>query len=639
MPIESGPQFLKEKYSLHTKPEVASAAKRTERRTGEKVAQDPSAQIESYLDRFAEIINRQDPEKRRHGIEALKRVLHDQFVIKPDEIPGSYWEAQRRMAREQGHGDIEITDEVRRQGAEIIIADQRSSLDTWIDYLASDDATYPNWLKYYAVRGVLGLGGYDKEKHEFAKRSKATTKPFPDLNREALAYVLDAVEKHYSKEVIDLEAFDQADKAQLKKLLEWANFGKLYAWALEKVTPAEENELLITKGRWVQFPQKTDPMIFIPAGFPKPLVPSLQGHGTGWCTAGESTAKTQLEAGDFYVFYSLDRTGQPAVPRAAIRMEQDKIAEVRGIGSEQNLDPYIAPVVQEKLKEFPDGAAYEKKAQDMKLLTEIERKTNAGQALTRDDLVFLYEIEQPIEGFGYQRDPRIDELRSQRYPEKDMPVIFDCTKDQIAHNPPEINKTTKVYVGQLEKGIFHLVQKYNLEHVYTQFPASKIRRSELTIGGKTAQELLEELTENRINITDSAQKMLENENFFTQKEFEKINLVWLRVRDLGFTQGPTSQQIYGRAAELGLGFCPNETTPNLLLNDKLSSHPGVFIAMKPIYIHNKFHSLDLIRNRNVQWPGRPCLNSHAAVTLDDSSLAWPLDEIIAFRLPNDFQET
>ena len=36
---------------------------------------------------------------------------------------------------------------------------------------------------------------YDKEKKQFTSRNKETTKPFPDLNREALAYVLDALEK------------------------------------------------------------------------------------------------------------------------------------------------------------------------------------------------------------------------------------------------------------------------------------------------------------------------------------------------------------------------------------------------------------------------------------------------------------
>ena len=416
------PNFLKKKYDLHQSPEVESAADRTEAKAGEKLPQDPNTRIQNYLNRFKEITERTDPDKRERGIQALKTVLHDKFVIKDEEIPDSYFENQKRLAREQGHGDIEITDEMREQLTEVIIADQESTLDNWVDYLVSDDATYPDWLKYYAFRSVLNMGDYDKEQHQFTKRSKGTVKPFPDLNREALAYVLDAIEKKQKKEGV---IYEGEDEAKFQKLLESENFSKLYAWAIEKVTPAQADQLTITKGQWVKYDQNSDHM---------PLVESLQGHGTGWCTAGESTAEAQLKGGDFYVYYSEDQDGIAKVPRAAIRMQEGSIAEVRGIAYEQNLDPYINDVVKDKLKEFPDGAQYEKKNQNMKLLTAIDNKAKQNQPLDKEDLTFLYELNQTIEGFGYQRDPRINELRQQRKPEDDMPVVFDCEPEQIARN-------------------------------------------------------------------------------------------------------------------------------------------------------------------------------------------------------------
>jgi hypothetical protein len=42
--------FLKNKYGLHNTEEVKKASKRTEKRTGEKVPQNPSEQIQNYLD-------------------------------------------------------------------------------------------------------------------------------------------------------------------------------------------------------------------------------------------------------------------------------------------------------------------------------------------------------------------------------------------------------------------------------------------------------------------------------------------------------------------------------------------------------------------------------------------------------------
>ena len=243
------PDFLKEKYGLHKSPEVESATKRAETRTGEQLSQNPSERIQNYLNRFNEILDREDPAKRERGLEALKRVLHNKFVIKPEEIPEGYFANQQRIAREQGHGDIEITAEMREQLAEVIVADQQSSLDNWIDYLASPDATYPDWLKYYATRSILGLGEFDKERKQFTRRSKGTTKPFPDLNREALAYVLDAIEKKHRGEKSSLARLEDDDKEKFDQLLQGENFAKLYAWAIEKVTPASVDQLTLTQAR------------------------------------------------------------------------------------------------------------------------------------------------------------------------------------------------------------------------------------------------------------------------------------------------------------------------------------------------------------------------------------------------------
>ena len=436
--------FLKKKYDLHNAPEVESAAKRTQARTGEKVPQNPEAQIQNYLDRFKEIVDRKDPDERERGIEALKKVLYDKFVIKLEDIPEGYYETQRRIAREQGHGDIEISQEQKDQLAEVIITDQQTTLDNWIDYLSSPDAVYPDWLKYYAIRSVLSMGDYDKEKKQFSKRSKGTTKPFPDLNQEALAYVLDAIEKKYKGENIDLAKLSKENQEEFQKLISGENFSKLYSWAIEKVTPESVDQLTITQGKWVKYNQNSDHM---------PLVQSLQGHGTGWCTAGESTAKAQLSGGDFYVYYSLDKQGSPTIPRVAIRMQGDSIGEVRGIAPDQNMDPYITDVVKEKLKEFPDGEQYEKKNSDMKRLTAIDNKTKKGEQLTKEDLSFLYEIDSKIEGFGYKRDPRIKELISSRDARSDLSKITGYSPEEISLTKKEaLSGEKKFHYGDLDLG-------------------------------------------------------------------------------------------------------------------------------------------------------------------------------------------
>ena len=574
---ETSTQLLKNKYDFHKAPEVEAAAQRTRARTGEKVPQDPLFRIQNYLTRFHEITDRTDLIDREHGLDAGKHLLHRKFVIKPGEIPESYFDNQRRLAREQGHGDIEITRDMREQLTEVIIADQESSLDKWVDYLSSPDAPYSDGLKYYTLRSVLSIGAYDKEKHAFPSRAKGTVAPFPDLNREALAYVLDAINKKYKGYDIDLSTLEEQDRKEFEKLLASENFAKLYVWAIEKITPASEEQLQATEGKWVKYDRESDPL---------PLVQSLQGHGTGWCTAGESTAEAQLQVGDFYVYYSLDSKGEPTIPRAAIRMEQESIAEVRGIAPEQNLDAGATPIVEEKLKEFSDGQSYQKKVSDMRRLTEVERKVKEGQNLIASELTFLYEIDGTIEGFGYDKDPRIDELRSQRDPIEDMPVVFECEPSQIAQRPAEINEHTKEYVGKLEPAIFDLVRKYKLEHVYTSFPEGRVRFDSVTVGRKDLNQLQRELSENKINVSSYAEYMMRTGLSLTARQGQNLDIVRLKVDDLGLPDDyPTTDKLFKKAKELGLELCPPDLGPNYRLQYKDQPMNEWFsIGMKPIAV-------------------------------------------------------
>ncbi|HBQ50796.1 hypothetical protein A3B42_05305 [Candidatus Daviesbacteria bacterium RIFCSPLOWO2_01_FULL_38_10] len=346
----------------------------------------------------------------------------------------------------------------------------------------------------------------------------------------------------------------------------------MYAWAIEKVTPATEEELSGIGGHWVKYTQGSDVM---------PLVQSLQGHGTGWCTAGVSTAKIHLQGGDFYVYYSMDKSGKPTVPRAAIRMEENRIAEVRGIAPEQNLDTGAVAIVEGKLKEFPDGTSYQKRVSDMRRLTNIENQIKEGHSPTGEDLAFLYEINAPIEGFGYSKDPRIGEIRSQRNSEEDMPIVFGCSRDQIAKSVREIKADTKAYVGPLQTGIFDRLK--GIEHVYTSFPEGKIRRQTVEIGGKSKDQLKAELKQAGINISSYVDDMLESPDFTTLKAPEGLDTVRLKVGDLGLTGAPTTDQVYAKAKELGLELCPAEVGPHLRLKD--TNQPlgeWYWIAMKQI---------------------------------------------------------
>jgi len=462
---------------------------------------------------------------------------------------------------------------MREQLSEVIIADQQSTLDKWLDYFTSEDSdSYPMWAKYWAFTNMTKLSTFDKEKHSFSKRDKGTVAPFPDLNREALAYVIDAAIKKVAKDASASSALQAVNDPEFQKLLDGANFAKLYAWAIEKVTPTEQNELINTKGEWVKYDRNSDHM---------PLVESLQGYGTGWCIAGESTAQNYLSLGDHYIYYSYDKDGKPTIPRVTIRMQANGIAEVRGIASEQNLDPYIGDVVKAKLAEFPDGKAYEQKSADMKLLTEIDNKSKTGEKLSKEELIFLYEMDHSIQGFGYQRDPRIAKIIQTRNPKEDAPIVFDCEPQEIAWDVKEVNENTKAYIGQWSVDIFQVVRNYpNITHLYESFPDKKIFMQTLETDPSinSPQKAEQALKDKNIYLSDWGKDILEKTEFSQTPEI--YNLVRFTVKQLGLKQGATTYEIYKRARDLALEQCPAEVGPHLRL--KYTGREWFLIAMKQI---------------------------------------------------------
>jgi len=561
-------QFLHQKDSkLHTSAPVEHEKARKEL-AGEKTSQKPADKIADWLKvvEHTHTAHREDPKVQ----ERIKEYYHKEYVINEEDIPQSYYDNQARLARELGHGDIEITEEQKKELAEVVIADQESTLDKWTDYFSSEDAdVYPTWSKYWAFTSMLKMSSYDKEKHSFAKRDKGTVAPFPDLNREALAHVVDAMIKKVGKDKLTDEIQDE----EFEKLLGGANFAKLYAYAIEKVTPTEQNELENTEGEWIKYDKGSDHM---------PLVESLQGHGTGWCTAGESTAETQLKAGDFYVYYSYDKDGQPTIPRTAVRMQEGSIAEIRGVAHEQNLDPYINDVVDEKLDEFGiEGESYQKKSSDMKKLTEIDNKTKEGQELSKKDLMFLYEIDSDIEGFGYSKDPRIQEIITTRNSKEDASIVFECTAEQIAMNTTEIDKSTKVYIGEWNIEVFNTIKQYpNITHLYESFPDKKIFMQSMETDPEinSPEKATQALKNKNIYLSSYGEDILEKTEFSQEKE--TYDLARFTVAQLGLSNGATTDEIYAKAKELGLELCPAEVGPQLRLQN--TSKEWMLIAMKQI---------------------------------------------------------
>ena len=141
-------------------------------------------------------------------------------------------------------------------------------------------------------------------------------------------------------------------------------------------------------------------------------------------------------------------------------------------------------VSNKKLEEFPDKDKYLKKEYDMQYLTTIDNKVNKSYELSLEELKFLYEIDEKIEGFGYEKELRIIEIRNKRNVKQDFAKIFNCKEEDIyIGDIEEYNiyklKNKKVVVGNLKlSGLISAEGLALPQSVYGYLKLSDLRSTE-----------------------------------------------------------------------------------------------------------------------------------------------------------------
>ena len=352
------------------------------------------------------------------------------YVIKPEMIPNSYYDLQLRVQRENGMKVELLTKEKKELLARRIVDDQRFSLNEWINYFVHGNGRFfPIYEQYWAFQGLQKLGKYDNETGKFSKRNKNTAYPFPVLNEAALEMTLTLMEKYVKNKTV---------VPGLEDAFHSYNFKALYEYSLKEVLEKSRNST--TEGIWKKYDMGSDYNI---------LLNDVRGKYTGWCVERNSWAEKYLAETDFYIFYTKDIYGNYTDPRIAIRAYNDDIKEIRGIASSQNIESNMVSILNEKLKEFKSSEDFFEREKDMQMLTLIEEKNHDGIQLTKEELIFLYELDGLIEGFGGNRDPRISEIIQTRDVMNDLIFLFDVSPDEIAFDISQVTDKTKIYFGDL----------------------------------------------------------------------------------------------------------------------------------------------------------------------------------------------
>ena len=425
--------------------------------------------LEKYLNKLDRVQSK--AMLKEEHIDTLKRLYYDKYIIKPQNIPDTYFKSLEKRYLDEGHGhhnlvnpDNEIDKRLKEEHINVVIREQKDSLDAWLNYFLSSDSDYlPMWAKVWAFQGMLSIGNLNKEKDGYGRRSNTAVNPFVSLDSEILGKCVEVVKESFdNKEVTDKE---------IDKLLQSGSFQKLYGKLLAN---KKQLKVVSNEGIWIKYNYETKEEAnrkILNEEEPEylKLYNSLQGYNTGWCTAGsKETAKRQIcggnsyQGGDFYVYYTKDNNDEYKVPRIAIRMNRNSIGEIRGIASGQNIESNMEIVLEEKLKEFPNGKSYQKRVHDMKMLTEIY--DNCGKReLTKEELIFLYEINDTISGFGYDKDPRIEEIKNKRNTRKDLSFVLSCEPSQIGLTENDLyNNQLIYYQGNIDLEQYKRLIKLNL---------------------------------------------------------------------------------------------------------------------------------------------------------------------------------
>ncbi|MBR5046451.1 hypothetical protein IKX73_02375 [Candidatus Saccharibacteria bacterium] len=378
---------------------------------------------DAYITRIENIIN-------RHGAAAEQRLWNmsstsSELIIKPENVPDSYWETLAQERRNNGEDDYDKESEVKK--AQKL---QRESIKSWSDYLSQKDCPYPMWFKLFAWDGVTKMSAvYDKDSQRFAKRDKTTVAPYPHLNPAILAQIYGAICK-----ANELDESDEMEEPSLdeeaEKVTKTYNFNKLYSlfYSRRIVTPEVPKNPEDIHGDWVEYHPGDEESL------------AEAATGTPWCIATPAVGKHYLLKGEYgtdeigktseskakFILFHLrnEDTGELAGSAcASIRLDTDgNVAEISGIQDDQLLHDSLVPFVERKVMSLPGGGKYREAFADKHVLIQIDKKMQNGEELTDDELRFIYELDHPIHKIEqYGVDTRIEEAK-QKYP---ISVLID----------------------------------------------------------------------------------------------------------------------------------------------------------------------------------------------------------------------
>lgn len=152
----------------------------------------------------------------------------------------------------------------------------------------------------------------------------------------------------------------------------------------------------------------------------------------------------------------------------------------------------------------------------------------------------------------------------------------------------------------------------------------------IEIGALPKQEILRQLEEQDIYTSTYAKELIEK---MPEERIEKVDLVKLTVKELGFTASAKWKEILSKAQELGYEMCPPEVGPILALNwDDQPKGTWAYIGVEPITDSDGYPLVFFVERHD---DGKSWLYAFWVYP----GIVWNLDYEIVFRLREDAESS
>jgi len=296
---------------------------------------------------------------------------------------------------------------------------QRGTIVEWVSYLKQSE--YDEAFKYLMLKSVLEYN-YDFKTNKLIERTNKTLRNFTNFDAGTLSEVYGRKSKYLLKDYVELQVSNIDAIVKSKNLVKESK-----------------------DGYWIKFDGGSEVSQKQIQNNAKELSQLVQN--TYWCT--KTNAKSQLDDGDFYVYVT--KAEKELLPRIAIRMEDDRVGEVRGNKSAaQDLEDDMIPIAKEFLennipndsgKQWLDGINYNGK------VVAMINKINQGALY--DGFIYEYvelKIEEKQHLLEYSNEngnvTRLTDLIKYKVENNDFGTS-NYKKSQFSFDELEVDKSTR----------------------------------------------------------------------------------------------------------------------------------------------------------------------------------------------------